>query len=299
MHFFSDLAIFGCIVVVFGVVLEGAEHLVKFKSQLKCRRWVANVVDRRARTRLVLVAKYLKPNLHKFEAIGFLILVGGLAMEILGEFSAGWMQSRENAQLENTNYWLTLQIEELRSNNIALETELRGQDPYKQPITSLSATVSFTVMEPNGWRPEADSNAIAELIFCNRTNINFPKIVFVSHSLKCNPIDPNHLYSCSMRFDFSEFKLNEDIPLPRPMLATVQIQTIGENVEFVFNSIDSVCFRLPIKNRPPRATIPGYLYRADIGSCDVTLVLNNVPRHFGLPGIGNFTNSIIVLTNNW
>lgn len=121
IDFFSYLAYVGCLLVVIGVVLEEAELLTKFRHELKCRKWVVEVLGKDRRTKLILFGNYVKPKLYwPFEVLGFGVLVIGLGVELLGSFSAERLQSDKNGQLESTNTLLSLQIEQLRSNNLAL-----------------------------------------------------------------------------------------------------------------------------------------------------------------------------------
>ena len=124
LNVFSALAVAGCIIVVIGVVLEGAELLVRFRGNMQCRRWVVKVFGKERRRTLIFCAKYVKPRLFwPFEIMAFAVLVLGLVVELFGSFAAERVQSKENAQLESTNTFLSLRIEELRKQNNELERE--------------------------------------------------------------------------------------------------------------------------------------------------------------------------------
>ena len=123
---FSWLALFGAGVVIIGIVLESAEVLVKFKHELKCRKWVVLVFGKKWRRELVLGGKFVKSNLFwPFEVLGFAILIAGLVMEMIGSFSAERLQSRENAILESTNVLLSAQVAELVHSNLLLAANER------------------------------------------------------------------------------------------------------------------------------------------------------------------------------
>jgi hypothetical protein len=124
LNFFSDLAIFGCIMVFIGVALEGAEIIVKLGTDMKCRRWVVKKFGKDKRRTIVFCAKYIKPRLLPFELLAFGVLVFGLAIEILGSFSAERLQSKANSELSATNAVILLQVEQLRSTNFGLSIEL-------------------------------------------------------------------------------------------------------------------------------------------------------------------------------
>jgi hypothetical protein len=149
LNFFSILAVIGAIIVVAGVILEGAELLVKFSSEMKWRIWVVNIFGRNRRRTLVLCAKKIKPNLCPFEVIALAVLVFGLGIELLGSFTAERMQSKDNSELAATNILLSAQIsqlnnqtalliasnlqagitfEELKSNNIMLGAQMAPRE---------------------------------------------------------------------------------------------------------------------------------------------------------------------------
>jgi hypothetical protein len=156
LEFFSGLAIFGCVVVFVGVVLEGAENLIKFKSRLKWRRWVASVFGESWRTRLVLAARYVKPKLFPFEAIGFGLLVIGLAVETLSGLAVDTLQSEANAELKReasfandramSNEVLAKQLElqVMEASNSIIKNDVRNW-----PISEVNAVAWFTVMGTN------------------------------------------------------------------------------------------------------------------------------------------------------
>jgi len=136
LSFWSGLAVIGCIVVVIGVVLEGAEYFVKWGKKKRFRKWVGAVFNDDRRRLVVSWVKYIKPRILPIETVGFTMLVFGLAVELLGGFAAGRMQSKENSELETTNTQLSLQIEELHSNNLALQAKLQPRIITDRQITN-------------------------------------------------------------------------------------------------------------------------------------------------------------------
>jgi hypothetical protein len=129
LSFFSTLAIIGCVIVIIGVVLESAELIVKFSSEMKWRKWVAEVFGNNRRRTLVFCARYIKPRLFPFEFLGFSVLVIGLGIELLGSFSAERLQSKENSVQ-------SFQTELLRSNNIALQLKLQPRTITAEQIAN-------------------------------------------------------------------------------------------------------------------------------------------------------------------
>jgi hypothetical protein len=130
LNFFSELAVVGCIVVIVGVVLEGAELIVKSAKKRTVRKWVGEVFGKHRRRAVVSCAKYIKPRILPFEAWGFVLLVFGLGIETLGSLTADRMQSKENSELElmvaqtgTTNAQLSLRVEGLRKLNDELEAK--------------------------------------------------------------------------------------------------------------------------------------------------------------------------------
>lgn len=108
-------------VVVIGIVLEGAELLVKFGSKKKYRIWIGEIFRKERRRKLVSWVKCLKPSILPVEALGFSLIVIGLTVEWISGTTAAIMQSRENGILESTNVQLSLQVEQLRQKNDANE----------------------------------------------------------------------------------------------------------------------------------------------------------------------------------
>jgi hypothetical protein len=124
IDFFSWVGGTGAMIVIIGISLETAELLIKFKHEIKCRKWVVRKYGKKWRRELILCGKWLKPNLFwPFEVLGFAILFVGLVVEMVGTISAERLQSRENAILESTNVLLSLQVEELRKKNDELEAK--------------------------------------------------------------------------------------------------------------------------------------------------------------------------------
>ena len=66
-------------VVVVGIVLEGAELIVKFGRKRKYRIWIGNIFRKERRRRLVSWVNFIKPRILPFEAIGFSMIVAGLS----------------------------------------------------------------------------------------------------------------------------------------------------------------------------------------------------------------------------
>src|SRR5437762_11505541 len=74
LSFWEWFATIGFILVIAGCIIEGVEHFVKFKRNESKRR-------------------------KEIEKLGWLILVGGLAMEFLGDKRAKRIADRENWRL--------------------------------------------------------------------------------------------------------------------------------------------------------------------------------------------------------
>ena len=129
--FFSALAAFGAFVVTIGVILEGAEYGVKWGKKRKFRKWVGEIFEKERRRKLVILVKWLEPKILPVETLGFAILVFGLAIELLGSFSAERLQSKENATLESIAAQANertssneLQVAILESNNLVLRSNV-------------------------------------------------------------------------------------------------------------------------------------------------------------------------------
>ena len=123
--------------------------------------------------------KYIKPRILPIETVGFTMLVFGLAVELLGGFAAGRMQSKENSELETTNKLLSLQIEELHSNNLVLQLKLQPRTITVQQITnfiSLTRTmVHFPIrvgIGPNSEEPFNYALQIRDML--NKANFTPP-----------------------------------------------------------------------------------------------------------------------------
>lgn len=193
-----------------------------------------------------------------------------------------------NAQLETAR--LERQIKETSS-------EVASQDPYKQPITALSATVSFQFMDQmlGALAIDGDSGILHELTFFNRTNKDFPKLIFISDNPK-PPVpgdDPAHENRYFMSFNLKELRQNEGPgqATSPPSPHSIPIETIGRNVDFI-NGLDSVSFKLFIKTN--HAAPP--FDRRVLYDGKATLVANRTPKEFALSAITNPTNSPVILT---
>jgi len=79
LSFFSGFAVVGCVAVIIGALFEGAELIVKLGEKRKARKWVREIFGSHRRRGLVICTKYLKPKILPFEAMGFVILMIGLA----------------------------------------------------------------------------------------------------------------------------------------------------------------------------------------------------------------------------
>jgi hypothetical protein len=129
LSFWSYCATFGFILVILGCIIEGVEHFVKFKRSESHKR-------------------------KGIEKLGWLILVGGLAMEFLGDKRARRITDRENRRLtveaaqalkdagkanersrllESTNIILGTKLEELRSTNLMLQADVLKLKAEAQP----------------------------------------------------------------------------------------------------------------------------------------------------------------------
>jgi len=114
--------------VFIGILGESAEFIVKWGRKRRFRGWF-NDTNRR---RLVGFVKVIRPKLLPIETLFFVVLVIGLAIEILGSFAAERLQSKANLELSATNAVILLRVEQLRSNNLVLSIEL---EKLKHPRT--------------------------------------------------------------------------------------------------------------------------------------------------------------------
>src|SRR5437762_12534462 len=94
--FWELIAECGFILVIFGVVIEGSELLVKWGKKKRFRKRFNEAIRRR----LVFTVKFLRPRILPFETIGFLVLVIGLSVEFIGSSFATRLQGKENATLK-------------------------------------------------------------------------------------------------------------------------------------------------------------------------------------------------------
>jgi hypothetical protein len=123
---------FGFVMVIVGVIGEGAELVVK---------WVER---RRGKAIPKKEVRWLLP----VETLFFSILVLGLAMEFLGSHEAMRIADRENARLAFESAGLNKKAEDARLETARLEqqiaqtsTNVANIDPLNQPIASLTASV--------------------------------------------------------------------------------------------------------------------------------------------------------------
>ena len=119
-EFFSDMAVVGATIVIVGIIIEGAELFVKIWRKRKYRKWVDERFCRQRRRRITWLFKYVKPRILPFEAVGFAILLIGLAIELFGSFEAERQQSKVNLALQG-------RIEGLRAANDKLEAAAKDR----------------------------------------------------------------------------------------------------------------------------------------------------------------------------
>ena len=121
--------------VIVGVALEASELIVKWGSKKKFRKWIGDVFSRARRRRIVWCVKYIKPKILPYETLGFVLLLIGLAIELIGSSTAERMQAEENSQLELKNGLISLQVAQLTATNLELQAKL-------QPRIITSKTIS-------------------------------------------------------------------------------------------------------------------------------------------------------------
>ena len=118
------------------------------------------VFGKKWRRELIICGKRIKYKLFwPFEVLGFAILVVGLVIEMAGSFSAGRLQSKENATLESTNVLLSLRIEELRQENNALELSIRPRAFSWKWEKFRNALIGMPKMRAELLYPSEDSEA--------------------------------------------------------------------------------------------------------------------------------------------
>jgi hypothetical protein len=122
---FEFIAGVGTVLVVIGVMSEGAEILIKISKRPSARGWIEKEGSRRLLFTLIWLTRRMHPIMLWIEGIGLGIVIAGLAIEWFGTNGANRIQSNENAELASSNTNLMLRIEELRSKNLALEKELQ------------------------------------------------------------------------------------------------------------------------------------------------------------------------------
>src|SRR6267143_4120927 len=124
LNFWEWFSAIGFVFVIAGCVMEGVEHFIKFKKGESKKR-------------------------HTLEKYGWFILVGGLAMEFLGDHRAKRIASKEDARLtneagqaheraehaneraeilESTNKVLATQLATIESTNLVLRSNVAELD---------------------------------------------------------------------------------------------------------------------------------------------------------------------------
>jgi hypothetical protein len=224
------LALIGAFMVIPGVMLEGAEYIVKWsknKTFRRCFRWS---IGTPTLLEFLCIAKTVEKLLLPVESLGFLVLVFGLAVEIIGSFFSNRLQTRENFELSQSNINLTLRIEELRSNNLVLEKELQPRTITIDQITNfifltakmpkfkvrVAAGVSSDEVSSFAWQiremlnkagfgvPDADTNRMLGIdwepsavnLAIPNTGTNWADLSFISD----HPITPDQrIYAASFK----------------------------------------------------------------------------------------------------
>lgn len=176
LSFWEIVAKIGFVVVIVGVVIEGAEILVKLTRSGGFKKWIPYSIQ----PKLVKISKFIDEKMLWFESIGFSILVIGLSVEFLGDFVAMRIADYENARLnkkasdaeersnkalkdaafanersgmlELTNAILRASVATLEKENITIKTNILKIDPWKQSIVFGYATARLTA---TGANPEA------------------------------------------------------------------------------------------------------------------------------------------------
>lgn len=150
-------------VVVVGIVLEGAELIVKWGRKKKFRNWVGEIFGEEKRRRIVSCVKYSKPKILPFESIGFAMIVAGLTVEWISGTTAEIMQSKENGELESTNVQLSLNVEELRkeNNDFAIAQSPRQIDEFslEQALEKIHG-MNFIIVNSPDWEPNRLASSI-------------------------------------------------------------------------------------------------------------------------------------------
>jgi hypothetical protein len=102
-EFFFRLSLFGALLVILGVILEGAELIVKNGRKQKIRKWLGDIFGNSRRRFVVWLVRFLHPRILRFESIGFGVLVIGLAIELFGSFVADALHEQQVEVLRKAN----------------------------------------------------------------------------------------------------------------------------------------------------------------------------------------------------
>jgi len=144
---FTIFGFLGAIAVIAGVVFESAEMLSKLGREKKYRRkilswlrWIEGVFGEERRRKLISVLKYIEERSDPFEMAGFILMVGGLSVELLGSGTAEILQFKENSEQAT-------KIEVLRKQNDELEIRLQ---PRRITPTQQGAFIEFLKNTPKG-----------------------------------------------------------------------------------------------------------------------------------------------------
>src|ERR1041384_5693929 len=89
------LAEIGCVAVIVGVIGESSELFIKWAERRRFRRFFAKFIRRT----FVRIVKSLSPILLPVETGFFILLVAGLAAELLGTHMSSVIANRENSRL--------------------------------------------------------------------------------------------------------------------------------------------------------------------------------------------------------
>jgi hypothetical protein len=136
------IAAIGVIVVIVGIIGEGSELLVKWALKTKYKKFQKELDDG-FRWFLAILMKFVRPRILEVETFAFALVVLGLVAEFWGGHKSQQILDRNNSrlnlaaeQLGKTNAQLSLQVELLKSNNLALYEEIQPRriTPEKKKI---------------------------------------------------------------------------------------------------------------------------------------------------------------------
>ena len=256
------IATVGFVLVIIGVVIEGVEHFKKFSKKEQVRK------------------------LH-IEKIGWLILVAGLAMEFLGDHAAKRISNRENARLHDEATRAQQAAGEaneraakLEAANLVVKSKLVTIDPLNQPVSDMSAIVSFKVKGSNGMeRAPFGSPHVAWLMLCD-TNIAYSMFnVLVADSF----IPVNHPLADNCREYIMQFHL-ETIGAATGLEQKIRVKAI-EAIE------NANMLRIDVKFLPIDSEILGGSVRVIINAA--------VPKEFLIPPQKAFEPLILTNVSNY